>query len=200
MAKLNIGEEGILKDGSVVEVAAVNGGWTTYITKDGIQKKCRNGDIKAKDDDASARSPAPRTGKEIADEENWDRTAGRNQEIDGDLDAEEADEEVRKRLINPDYGKYTTHEGHLTQSGRKVIDRDDDVAAEIRDMDLDKLYGHVAAKMVSAGDVEVTADSLMERYQHLNRGMQRMNLGNRLRGAYSRIEKSEEKAQDGADE
>lgn len=70
---------------------------------------------------------------------------------------------------------YTKHEVK-TASGRRVYDRADEVADQLRGLDLDAQYALVAK---TTGE---TQKSLRERYAALNPGQQRMNLGNKLRG------------------
>jgi hypothetical protein len=60
--------------------------------------------------------------------------------------------------------------------GRRLIDNNDEVATKLRGLDLDSVYA-ACAKETGTPEKE-----LRERYQHLNVGMQRMNLGNRMRG------------------
>ena len=77
-----------------------------------------------------------------------------------------------------DPNKYVRHDEAKTPSGSKVRDIDDEVASALRDAgDLDKQFSIVAKTL------NVTAKSLKEQYAHLNPGMQRMTLGNKLRGA-----------------
>jgi hypothetical protein len=77
-----------------------------------------------------------------------------------------------------DPSRYVRHDEAKTPSGSKVRDIDDEVAATLREAgDLDKQFSVVAKTL------NVTAKSLKEQYGHLNAGMQRMNLGNKLRGA-----------------
>lgn len=76
-----------------------------------------------------------------------------------------------------------------TESGRRTIDCADETAANLRGMPLNEVYGHVAEKL---GE---TVKSLQAKYEHLNPGMQRMNLGNRLRGALAAAAKEAAKAE-----
>lgn len=81
--------------------------------------------------------------------------------------------------------RYTKHDTK-TASGGKVRDVADQAAEELRELSLDKAYIHVAK---ACG---VKTAELKEKYEHLNAGMQRMNLGNRLRGAYRAAEAAAE--------
>jgi hypothetical protein len=65
--------------------------------------------------------------------------------------------------------KVTDEEGKL--KGVK-FDINDDIAVKLRDMSLDEVYSYVA---------EVTGTDYRSKYARLNLGMQRMNLGNKLR-------------------
>lgn len=62
-------------------------------------------------------------------------------------------------------------------SGNASLDNGDAVAKKLRGAELDDVYKQ-ASKVLSE---PVTA--LKAKYKHLNPGMQRMNLGNRIRGA-----------------
>lgn len=61
--------------------------------------------------------------------------------------------------------------------GKLHVDNGDDVAAKLRGKDLDTVYA-LTAKACEVGEKELRA-----KYGHLNPGMQRMNLGNKLRAA-----------------
>lgn len=63
-----------------------------------------------------------------------------------------------------------------TVSGNASVDCNDDVAAKLRGWSLAKVYTAVAKQ------IKEPEASLKKKYGHLNVGMQRMNLGNRLRG------------------
>lgn len=71
---------------------------------------------------------------------------------------------------------------------RRLIDNGDDVATRLRSLDLDAVYALCAKE---TGEAE---KDLRERYQHLNVGMQRMNLGNKLRGGKKEPKVKKEKA------
>jgi hypothetical protein len=74
------------------------------------------------------------------------------------------------------FDKYVIHEAK-TASGRPYVDIDDEVANLLRGETLEEIYTMTAEKL------KVSRDSLIAKYEHLNVGMQRMNLGNRLRKA-----------------
>lgn len=104
-------------------------------------------------------------------------------------------EEVQRVRIRPDWSRYTRHTGITTQSGKTVIDINDHVAGILRGLHLDDAYDTVARYIrkinetaIDAKSLETldTVDKLQAKYGHLNPGMQRMNLGNKLRGAMAR--------------
>ena len=74
------------------------------------------------------------------------------------------------------FDKYVIHEAK-TASGRPYVDINDEVANLLRGKTLDEIYTMTAEKL------KVSKESLAAKYKHLNVGMQRMNLGNRLRKA-----------------
>lgn len=78
----------------------------------------------------------------------------------------------------------TPKEKGTTAGGHQMIDNGDKTAVALRGMDLDKLYVYAAKVLKEDKDGNrLTADSLKKQYKHLNAGMVRMNLGNRLRAA-----------------
>lgn len=104
-------------------------------------------------------------------------------------------EEIQRVRIRPDWSRYTRHTGITTKSGKTVIDNNDYVAGILRGLNLDDAYDTVARYIrainetaIDAKDLETldTVDKLRAKYGHLNPGMQRMNLGNKLRGAMAR--------------
>lgn len=60
-------------------------------------------------------------------------------------------------------------------SGKKSLDSGDDVAKALRGMELEEVYKEVGKKL------GMTVRQLKLKYGRLNPGMQRMNLGNRMR-------------------
>ena len=92
----------------------------------------------------------------------------------------------------------------VTASGNDTIDINDGVAFALRGLDIEKLYPIVvqileslpkdkwfSRKMGKNHDLftGTTEEFFKAKYEHLNEGMQRMNLGNVLRGAFSRSER-----------
>lgn len=62
-------------------------------------------------------------------------------------------------------------------AGHSTLHNGDEIAVKLQGKVLDQVY-KLAAKVLAEDENELRA-----RYKHLNVGMQRMNLGNRIRGA-----------------
>jgi len=83
-----------------------------------------------------------------------------------------------KRVGDKDHKVDLSHYSKVkSASGNASLDNGDDVAKKLRGAELDDVY-KAASKLLKE---PVTA--LKSKYKHLNPGMQRMNLGNRMRGA-----------------
>lgn len=61
-------------------------------------------------------------------------------------------------------------------NGNYTFDNGDELAQQLRDANLEQVYA------IAAKDLNETVRTLKTRYGHLNPGMQRMCLGNRIRG------------------
>ena len=89
--------------------------------------------------------------------------------------------------LEPDLSRYVKHD-ETTASGRKVLDINDSVADALRGLNLEDCFRQTARYLAALGVAAtpkrpVTMSGLMTKYGHLNPGMQRMCLGNLLRGA-----------------
>jgi len=94
--------------------------------------------------------------------------------------AKEEDKPVR---IKPNLETYVNG---VSGSGKKTKRSDHPVAKALDGFTLDETY-QVASKMC-----DISVKGLQNKYGHLNVGMQRMNLGNRIRGAVQRLDKAHE--------
>jgi hypothetical protein len=94
---------------------------------------------------------------------------------------ESAAKEVR---VKPDLSKYVKG---VSGSGKKTMRTNDHVAASLDGFTLDEVY-RVASELTDTPEKEYR-----DKYSHLNVGMQRMNLGNRIRGAIAKQDKLREK-------
>ena len=67
---------------------------------------------------------------------------------------------------------------HINGEVRRSIDKGDGVAHQLRGLTLEGVYKQ-AARITG-----ISVSGLMARFEHLNPGMQRMNLGNMIRKVY----------------
>lgn len=102
-------------------------------------------------------------------------------EIEQDEDDEEAGSKMGEQLK-----KYRTkYVPSVAASGKKSLHNGDGVAEALEYKSLDEVYA-TAGKLLEGWD----ETKLRAKYEHLNIGSQRMNLGNRLRAAYKRGEEA----------
>lgn len=85
-------------------------------------------------------------------------------------------------VIHADLTKYVKGVAQ-TAGGNKTIDCNDELAAMLRGLPIDQVYAR-AAKATGMPEGELRA-----KYSKLNVGMQRMNLGNKIRGAITAANK-----------
>ncbi|QXO06700.1 hypothetical protein PHAGE_JEFFCO_42 [Acinetobacter phage JeffCo] len=179
-----------LDNGTTIEVVEVNGGWTTCrdIEK-GFEFKLRNGKIGKYTAPLAEEPKAEPVKAELAKEP--DLCPSCSVLIHGDICDNCGHIIESNKLIKADLDHYVKGAG-VTNSGRPTVDIDDVVAKALRGDDLEVLYPRVATWLQLMGretigrgskKMEVTEENLRQRYSRLNVGMQRMNLGNILRGA-----------------
>lgn len=175
-----------LDNNQIVEVVEVKGGWTTCRdTKEGFEFKIRNGKL--------GEYVAPV--EEVKTPEIKEMKEFNCPECDATMHGDICDNcghiIESDKLIKADLDHYVKGAG-TTNSGRPTVDIDDVVAKAMRGEDVGVLYPMVAKMLIIMGrefigrgktKMEVTEDNLRLRYGKLNVGMQRMNLGNILRGA-----------------
>jgi len=169
--------------GRTVDILEKKGGWTTIL--DGMKQiKVRNGELTAAKEESempttqntSKRAPKapPMTKAQAAKAAKTPaKRDRRGQAVDLKASADDGD----SRLIKADLSRYHVIADVRTASGRKAIDSGDAIAQQLRGKDLTEVYAH-AAKATGRPVAELQA-----KYKHLNPGMQRMNLGNVIRGA-----------------
>jgi colicin import membrane protein len=80
--------------------------------------------------------------------------------------------------------KYTSQRVGKGRDARITIDCNDNIAEKLRGMHIEEVYS------AAASELGVSAKSLKQKYGHLNLGMQRMNLGNRIRGSVNKRNKA----------
>lgn len=87
------------------------------------------------------------------------------------------------------FSRFAQYVGTKTAKGTRTFDCNDPVATKLRGLELKEVYELVAEEMVAAGEtdspVAAVTRELQAKYGHLNLGMQRMNLGNKLRALIS---------------
>lgn len=163
----------ITKTGEQVEIVAVNGGWTTVHTLDADTRelKVRNGALSGHttmSDTAAQLAIAKAEGARA-------KKATTAKEV-----IARAKKPIEERLNGVVYAGYLPqYEAYATTlkdgTTRRSIDKGDDVALLLRGLTLEQVYSAVARESGQS------AKSLVARFEHLNPGMQRMNLGNVLR-------------------
>lgn len=164
--------------GRIVDVVEVKGGWSTIL--DGMKQiKVRNSEL-----------TTPVAGKAVVPAKPGPVRSAKDKPAKAEKPKREPKPKTDDdgRLVKPNLERYTVSAEVKTASGRKAIDINDDVAARLRGSDLTDAYREASE---ATGR---TQKALRERYEHLNPGMQRMNLGNLIRGAASKAAREAEKA------
>ncbi len=87
----------------------------------------------------------------------------------------------KDRLVPADLTTYHVDKERKTAGGHASVDSNDELAQKLRGLSIDEVYKHAADVLK-----EPEAD-LRTKYAHLNTGMQRMNLGNRMRAAVMKV-------------
>jgi len=180
----------ITKTGERVEIVAVNGGWTTVQTMDAATRefKVRNGALSDHVTLSGMTAGLAMTKAELARSYNDEIVRIYNADGTGPVAKVKAAKAPRAKMdiserkngaVDPLYlPQYTTYSA-VRKDGTKIrsIDKGDAIAVMLRGADLITVYKDVAAA------TGVSVIELRERFNHLNPGMQRMNLGNMLRRA-----------------
>lgn len=196
-----------------VEVGPVRGGWTSVKYSDGTEIKVRNGMLKKIIVAMAQEKSISQISHQSTKETNTMATAKKAPKtktveptspmkpakVTKEMPVKQPKEKkvpVRKPAhfvgeVNPgktakiggsefDVSRYFVGD-NKTPSGRRTIDCADPVAEKLRGMDMEQVY------VAAAETLNTTAEELKERYKHLNIGMQRMNIGNRIRGAVAKL-------------
>lgn len=181
-------------NGTNVNIIAVNGGWTQIQLPDGKEMKVRNGALApvVAAPQVAAPTTTPKEAKMTATAATPAATAAKpvppvREARPAHFVGEVAPGRVAKiasTAFNLD--KYFVSDVK-TPTGRRTIDCADDVATALRGADIDAVY------LNAAQTLGTSVDELRTQYGHLNIGMQRMNLGNRIRGAAAAKTKAEAK-------
>jgi hypothetical protein len=170
-------EKTAIFNGQTVSVVDAKGGWTTII-ENGSQKKVRNGQLSqapkaATKTEATSAAPAPEPTQ--TQESDMAKSNGKTKAKKAPkVKAAKANSNGAHKLVPADLTRYKKGEGK-TAAGRPTLDIGDKTATKLRGMSLDETY-KVVSKATGESESELRA-----RYKKLNPGMQRMNLGNKLR-------------------
>lgn len=171
--------------GQRVTIVSTSGGWTTIINEVGVQSKIRNSKLSCVDilpvAEAEPQDDFEVERSEFDDPDHNDVPDGFNtlndvkEELIDDLPTKRKLRHVKNSTYNPeDMRKLTSAAGNLS------YDCGDGVARQLERKSLMEVYEIAAAKL------GISQEQLVAKYQHLNPGMQRMNLGNRIRAAASK--------------
>lgn len=170
-------------------VITSKGGWTQYYSDHGVISKRRNNTLEiieadaVGDDDATTVTPeeaqAPDSPDDSGGESNLKvkkvATAKRAAVKKAAKKKASASNGSSIRTVAGREYDVSNYEKVRNASGAQSLDCGDDTAQALRGKDLESVYAAVAKKL------KVPEKELRDKYKHLNPGMQRMSLGNRLR-------------------
>ncbi len=148
------------KTGKAVEILTVSRGWVRIRQQDKKEISVRSTEVT--DVHEAAKLPTP---------------AAKEPKAKKEIDINNRKNGVVDSLSLPQYvgSKVTRSDGTL----KRALDCGDEVAAKLRAMTIDEVYAF-AAKVLKSTD---GGKALKAKYETLNVGMQRMNLGNVIRKA-----------------
>jgi len=154
-----------------VEILSRKSGWVTFKDKEGVTRKARSSKIlgpeRAEGND-TGRKGAKKRRKTVVDL-TGSKPSGR-------------------RIGSNPIVHFDRYQSHKTAGGNISYDCGDPIAVKLRDMSLDEVYRECARVLKNSGREKGTIGEiekgLRERYGHLNAGMQRMNLGNKIRATH----------------
>lgn len=146
------------------QVVSRNRGWTTYVDNNGTMLKARASALEVIPEAASGPSSTQPPGDTAMASEKKARRAPKT-ETNGIRT-------IGGKAVNiGDYAKGKTSSGNVS------FHCGDELAEKLNGKSLDDVYSFAAGKL------KVEEKELRAKYKHLNAGMQRMSLGNRLRAA-----------------
>lgn len=152
-------------------VTAVNGGWSTIVYWvdpsvgfSGDPVKVRNGALTAEKVDPVATTKPAAT------------VAAKPAHFVGEVTPNKP---AKIKDTHFDLSRYFVSDVR-TPAGRRTLDCADDISVQLRGLSITEVYDE-ASKVLGE-----SVESLTKQYEHLNIGMQRMNLGNRIRGAIAK--------------
>jgi hypothetical protein len=170
----------IIATGSTHKVAKNEKGWITLFMGDGSTKAFRSKDLIPAEirttETPSATEIFAQAAKANATPEapvKKARAAARTPR------ARKPISERRNGVIHAEY--LPKYQAYKRADGKTSLDNGDGVASTLRAVALEQVY------KITAKEVGESVEALKAKYGHLNPGMQRMNLGNRLRAHYRAI-------------
>ncbi len=147
------------------QIISRNRGWVTFVDQTGTQRKARASLIEmAGSDQPSPQQTNPQSGDVPMASEKKARRAPKT-------------ESTGTRTIGGKAVNIHEYTRGKTASGNVSYHCGDELAEKLNGKDLDDVYSFAASKL------KVEEKELRKKYEHLNPGMQRMSLGNRLRAA-----------------
>lgn len=185
----------IIATGSTHKVAKAEKGWITLFMGDGSTKAFREKQLLATEvratvdpavqeafATASAATAVPQSPAVTTSPKKTRREASRTSR---EPRARKPISERRNGVIPATY--LPQYQAYRRADGKQSVDNGDGVASHLRALSLDKVYAVVSI------EVQESVASLKTRYEHLNPGMQRMNLGNKLRAHYRAMSGQDER-------
>lgn len=166
----------LIKTGEQVEIVAVNGGWTTVHTlgADTREMKVRNG---ALSETTELSHQTAELAMAVAEKARATRPAKTAKEPKAPREKKALAERLNG-VVEPLYLQfYQTYKLERGGQVKRSMDKGDSVAVQLRGLSYGGMYQH-AAQITGLG-----VRDLKSRFEHLNPGMQRMNLGNMIRRA-----------------
>lgn len=175
------------------QVVSRKSGWVSYVDEHGTARKTRAKNVIVKDDtveieliglapteETVTTAPKPSIADQIFDSQQTEtepKPAREEKKV-----ASKAKKKAAKkngvagvRTIGGKSFDLSKYEKSKAPGGGTSYNNGDQVASTLAGKDLDAVYKLVASK------IKVEESELRKKYKHLNPGMQRMNLGNRLR-------------------
>ena len=146
------------KNNLYVEIVSVSGGWTTVMSGSGVVYKLRNSCV------------------EVINEGRY-KSASDDELEDEDDELEDEDDELEdgfRRIVKSKFDP-SCYAKVKAASGNASLDCADSMAVTLRGKSLDDVYELAAVALA------ISEEELRTKYEHLNPGMQRMTLGNRMR-------------------
>ena len=173
----------IIATGSTHKVAKNEKGWITLFMGDGSTKAFRSKDLIPAEirttETPSAAEIFAQAAKANASPEAPIKKARTAKAAARTPRARKPISERRNGVIHAEY--LPKYQAYKRTDGKTSLDNGDGVASTLRNFALEAVY------KVTAKEIGESVEALKAKYGHLNPGMQRMNLGNRLRAHYRAV-------------